>query len=196
MDDGTDVIRTPMEFGWKRRMTLALYNTYNRHSFQEPHRRAVARAGALAQAFDLNLALVEFPMPDQVRQPMEFAEWVGETTSIGESGRYLKDMASRDRFHLVHEVKKGFPPQLGLPVATTRLPDERKAISAKDLVDRTEEAQVLLLFGLGPKGLPPKVRDIARYHFDVTSAGFSLETATAMGAVVGLLAGVALSRRR
>ena len=46
---------------------------------------------------------------------------------------------------------------------------------------------LLMLFGLGPKGLPEEVFEIAGSHFDVTGRGKSLETCTAIGSVVGSL---------
>jgi hypothetical protein len=48
---------------------------------------------------------------------------------------------------------------------------------------------VLLVFGLGPHGLPRDVFEMSRKHLDVTGKGLSLETCTALGAVVGSLLG-------
>jgi hypothetical protein len=45
-----------------------------------------------------------------------------------------------------------------------------------------------MLFGLGPKGLPRDVIDMARHHLDVTRGGVALETCTALGAVPAAIA--------
>jgi len=37
----------------------------------------------------------------------------------------------------------------------------------------------LFLIGLGHKGLPPDLFEMAKYHLDITSKGISFETCTA-----------------
>ena len=56
------------------RMTVGIYNAYDPKTFREPHRRVIARAGDLAMAFDMNLALFGFPLPEDRRTPKEIAE--------------------------------------------------------------------------------------------------------------------------
>ncbi len=41
--------------------------------------------------------------------------------------------------------------------------------------------------GLGHKGLPRELFDMAQYHLDITSKGVSLETYTAIGAVPAVI---------
>ena len=62
------------------RVTIALYNSYNPTKFMEAHRRALARAGALAMAFNFNLVTFGFPFPEGPGTPKELAEWVAMTT--------------------------------------------------------------------------------------------------------------------
>jgi hypothetical protein len=47
----------------------------------------------------------------------------------------------------------------------------------------------LLLFGLGPRGLPKEMFESCDQHLDITTRGMSLETCTALGAVIGSLMG-------
>ena len=56
------------------RITIGLYNAYDPKKFREPHRRVIARAGDLAMAFNMNLALFGFPIPEDTNTPMEVAE--------------------------------------------------------------------------------------------------------------------------
>jgi hypothetical protein len=171
-------------------------NTYDRTTMREPHRRAVARAGALAAAFGCNLALFGFPMPKGVRTPEELADWSATKTTIGQGALYFAEIARAGRVALFEAPKGGFPPQLGTAVCTTSQPRLGKAVPADALRRRIEEGEsVLLVFGLGPHGLPDAVRRLCAADFDVTGGGYSLETATAMGAVTAALAPAGRTRR-
>lgn len=171
------------------RPTIALYNSYDPKNFREAHRRALARAGPLALAFDLNLATFGFPFPRDLGTPQEIADWVATTTSIGEHGGFLKELTAKGRFQTFDHPHRGFPPQLGEAVLTTRKPDLGKKRDLDEVVAMLAKGQsVALIFGLGPKGAPKEVFEMARHHLDITPGGFSLETCTAMGAVVGAIA--------
>ncbi len=171
------------------RLTLALYNSYDPKNFREAHRRALARAGPLALAFDYNLAVFGFPFPADLHTPIEIADWVATTTSIGEHGGFLKELTAKGRFQTFPYPDKGFPPQLGEIVLTTRKPDEKKKISAEEVASLLKNGQsVMLVFGLGPKGAPKEVFKMTKHHLDITPGGYSLETCTAMGAAAGAMA--------
>jgi len=172
------------------RMTIGLYNSYDRVKFHEAHRRALARAGPVALAFDANLATFGFPYSKDLATPHEIVEWVSSTTSIGEGGKYLRELATQGRFQAFDFPIRGFPPQLGDVVVTTNRPDPRKATSAKYLAGLLRHGtSLLLVFGLGPRGLDDReIYRMGRYHFDLTGRGLSLETATAIGAAPALIA--------
>lgn len=170
------------------RVTIGLYNSYDPTRFHESHRRALARAGPLALAFDYNLATFGFPFDKELGTPLEVARWVSTTTSIGESGAYLIELAEKGRFSCFGFPRRGFPPQLGELVITTRKPSSEKRVSASEVRATIASGRsVLLLFGLGPHGLPRELFDLSKKHLDVTGRGLSLETCTAMGAVIGSL---------
>ena len=170
------------------RATIGLYNSYDPVRFHESHRRALARAGPLALAFDCNLATFGFPYEKELCTPVEIANWVSTTTSIGESGAYLMELANNGRFSAFDFPKKGFPPQLGEVVVTTRKPSSERKTSLSEVRSVLKSGRsVLLVFGLGPRGLPKEVFEIGQKHLDVTAKGLSLETCTALGAVVGAL---------
>ncbi len=80
------------------RMTIGLYNSYDPVRFAEAHRRAIARSAPVALAFDANLATFGFPYGTGLRTPQEVAAWVSGTTSIGEAGKYLRELADAGRF--------------------------------------------------------------------------------------------------
>lgn len=171
------------------RPTIALYNSYDPRSFREAHRRALARAGPLALAFGFNLATFGFPFPRELTTPQEIADWIATTTSIGEHGGFLKELTAKGRFQTFDYPNRGFPPQLGEAVLTTRKPEAGKRTSIEDVVSALKRGQsVMVIFGLGPKGAPREVFEMTRKHLDITPGGYSLETCTAMGAVVGAIA--------
>src|SRR6266480_2504102 len=87
---------------WRRamargRMTLGLYNSYDPVKVAEAHRRAIARAAPIALAFDANVATFGFPFDGEIRTPRQLAAWVSGTTSIGEEGKYLRELAEGGR---------------------------------------------------------------------------------------------------
>ncbi|HJX04477.1 MAG TPA: DUF531 family protein [Thermoplasmata archaeon] len=172
------------------RVTIGLYNSYDPVKFHESHRRALARSGPLALAFDCNLATFGFPYEKDLSTPVEIARWISTTTSIGESGAYLIELADKGRFSAFDFPKKGFPPQLGEVVVTTRKPHKDRSVSISETRKVLSSGKsVLLVFGLGPRGLPKDVFEMSRRHLDVTRRGLSLETCTALGAVIGSLLG-------
>lgn len=171
-------------------MTLGLYNSYDRVRFAEAHRRAIARAAPIALAFDTNLATFGFPYARDLATPQDVAAWVSDSTSIGEGGLYLRNLADHGRFLTFDFPKRGFPPQLGDVVITTNRPDPKKAADSARLAEVLERGtSILLVFGLGPRGLDDReVYALGRYHFDLTGRGIALETATAIGAAPALIA--------
>ena len=169
------------------RVTIGLYNSYDQN-FREPHRRIIARAGDLARAFDMNLALFGFPIPEECRTSMEIAQYVAGTTSIGVHGNNFLEMAEAGRFHKFPYPIRGFPPQLGEPILTTSKPDAKKQMNLSGVADMVERGQsILLVFGIGPHGVPKNTASIPKFNLDITPGGFSLETCTALGAVCGAL---------
>jgi len=172
------------------RITLGLYNSYDPVRFAEAHRRAIARAAPIALAFDANLATFGFPFEKELGTPEDVASWVSGTTSIGEAGKYLRELAHLGRFQTFEFPKRGFPPQLGEAIVTTSRPDPKKATNAAFLAGLLKHGtSIVLVFGLGPRGLDDRdVYPLGRYHFDLTGRGLSLETATAIGAAPALIA--------
>ncbi|MCU0861431.1 MAG: DUF531 domain-containing protein [Methanomassiliicoccales archaeon] len=171
------------------RATIALWNSYDPNSFREAHRRVLARAGPLALAFDMNLATFGFPFPKDLATSQEIADWTATTTSIGEDGSYLKELAAKGRFQTFPYINKGLPPQLGELVLTTCNSATGKARTVDEVVGMLSSGRsVCLLFGTGPKGVPKELHEIAPNHLDITFGGHSLETCTALGAVAAVLA--------
>lgn len=170
------------------RMTIGLYNTYDPNKFREAHRRVLARTGPVAMAFGCNLATFGFPYEREMRTPQDIVEWLSTTTTIGEGGEYLIELARAGRFSVFPKPEKGFPPQFGELIITTRKPEPDKTTTPRRVAEMVRDGQsVLLLFGLGPHGLPKELFKVGKLHLDITMQGISMETATAIGAVPAVL---------
>src|SRR5438309_9935797 len=172
------------------RMTLGLYNSYDPVKFAAAHRRAIARAAPIALAFDANVATFGFPFDRELRTPQQMAAWVSGTTSIGEEGKYLRELADAGRLLTFDFPRRGFPPQLGDVVVPTTRPDAKKGVDAAFLARLLDQGtSFVLVFGLGPHGLDDRdVLPLGRYLFDFPGRGILLVLATAIGAAPALIA--------
>jgi ADP-ribose pyrophosphatase YjhB (NUDIX family) len=176
---------------------LGLYNSYDPNHFHEAMRRAIARAAPLCQSFDMNLAPIGFPFhayrdksgaaPER-ETPERLAAMLADSTTIGEGGEYLVELAKAGRFSPAPFPNNGFAPQFGTPVLATRQADPKKRIDMREIAFHTRTGEsYLLIVGLGPRGVPKEVHQMAHHHLELTGKGLSLETATAMGVLAGRL---------
>ena len=168
-------------------LTLGIVNTYDKIKIHEAHYRSIARAAPVAYAFGFNLALFDYPFRINAG---ELVELVKDRTTIGGSGKYLAELFGTGRFFVFDLPEKGFQPQFGSPVVTTSHPDKKKMIRLPALIEHIKKKKsFLFLIGLGHKGLPPVLFEMAQYHLDITSKGVPLETCTAIGAIPAVISG-------
>jgi len=168
-------------------LTLGIVNTYDRIKIHEAHYRSIARAAPIAYAFGFNLALFDYPFKMSAEELVGF---VKDKTTIGSSGKYLEELFRAGKFFVFDLPEKGFQPQFGSPVVTTSHPAREKHIRIEALAELIgKKKSFLFLIGLGHRGLPQELFDMAEYHLDITSKGVSLETCTAIGAVPAIIAG-------
>ena len=166
-------------------MVACLVNTYDKLKLHEIHLRTIARAAPLCYAYDFHLALLDFNFWESRK---EMVDAVAEYTTIGEGGKYLKKLEEENRLHLIDRI----PSHFGEVIATTSKP-EKNALSIEDL-SRLRSA--CFLIGLGRKGLPKDLIKKARHNLDITFKGVSLETCSAMGAIMSLVWVVRYGRRQ
>jgi hypothetical protein len=174
-------------------LTIGIVNTYDKIKILDAHYRAIARAAPICHAFGFNLALFDFPFK---MTPDELVDFVMDKTTIGESGRYLRLLHEKGQFFVFDLPRKGFQPQFGSVVVTTSKPEPKVAVTPDTIADgMLHNRSYLLLIGLGRKGLPKHLFSLAKHHLDITSAGISLETCTAIGAIPAHLAGIAAAKK-
>jgi hypothetical protein len=176
-------------------LTLGLFNTYDKVKVVEAHYRGIARGAPIAYAYGFSLALVGFPYEFEENELVEF---VKDNTTIGASGLYLQKLYEEKRLYVMDIPEKGFPSQFGSLVVTTSHPDRKKDTSAEEIADMMIKGRpLLILIGLGRKGLPKEYFEMAPYHLDITDGkGISLETCTAIGAIAARLYTIAEFKRR
>lgn len=175
-------------------LTLGIVNTYDKIKLHEAHYRSIARAAPVAYAFGFNLALFDYPFKMNAEELVNF---VKDKTTIGGSGKYLDDLFRTGRFFVFDLPERGFQPQFGAVVVTTSHPAKEKNISVETLSELIKKKKsYLFLIGLGHKGLPMELFEMAKYHLDITGKGVSFETCTAIGAVPAVIAGWAGKEKR
>jgi hypothetical protein len=171
-------------------LTLGLYNTYDKEKVVEAHYRGIARGAPIAYAYGFNLALVGFPydLEDQA-----LVEFVKDNTTIGASGLYLQKLYDEKRLFILDIPERGFPAHFGALVVTTSRPEKKKNINADAIAEMmVKNRSLLILIGLGRKGLPKEYFDMSRHQLDITDGkGISLETCTAIGAIAAKLSTLA-----
>ncbi|NOY11169.1 MAG: DUF531 domain-containing protein [Archaeoglobi archaeon] len=157
-------------------MVACLVNTYDKLKLHEIHLRTIARAAPLCYAYDFHLALLDFNFWESRE---EMVEEVAGCTTIGEGGRYLRMLDEMNRLHLIDRI----PSHFGEIIATTSKP-EKKPLTMDEL---RRMRSACFLIGLGRKGLPKDLIKKARHNLDITFKGVSLETCSAMGAIMSLV---------
>jgi hypothetical protein len=154
---------------------LGLHNGYE-GGLGPPHLQAVARAAALAVGFGLDLVLIAFPAEDAAT----LAARVDRDTGVAGGRGFASQLAAAGRIHLVPRADHTVPGRW--PRAAWVGLDERAPAQA-DLSLLAAQGRIGLVMGLGPKGLPPQLKQNLAHHLELTGAGVPLETATVMGVV-------------
>lgn len=182
------------------KLTLGLYNCYDPKQWHDIMRITLARVGPVAMAFGCDVATFGFPFEQArarnakeskpLRTPSDIAAFVAASTSIGEGGEYFTELAAAGRFkaYPFPPGTEGFPAALGRLVATTPSPSNAKTDPLAVAKELAAGRAQLLLFGLGPRGLPAAVLEAAPHHLELTGRGISLETSTALGALPAMVA--------
>lgn len=184
------------------RLTIGLYNCYDPVRFHDIMRRTLARAAPVALAYDCNLATFGFPFdegrrresknPDapDLRTPTDVAEFVVGSTSISSADAPLLQLAEGGRFNAFDFPGKGFPPQLGRPIATSEHPQPKaRPVTPRDVAKELHVGRSqLVVLGLGPRGLPKDVLKSTPHCLELTGRNIGFETATVLGALPAAIA--------
>ncbi len=158
-----------------RRITIIIYNSYDKTKWHEAHKRAIARAAPICYAFNCNLAIMDFPCSLEDINNIE--------TTIGDSGKYLRELINNNRFFVIDKYQV----QFGTSIATTSKPQQKKLITPKKTVENLLKKPCGIYVGLGRHGLPKNILSNCEYHLDITEKEVSLETCTAISSIPAVL---------
>ena len=164
---------------------LGLYDVYE-GTVKQVHLRAIARASSLCVAFNLELALLGFPINDLD----DLINKVLKDTNIGKGGKYLKMLYEQNRIYLIKiRTKESYLDlkEFAFPIATTSNPKIEKIVNMEEAIQICNsikpQKKMLIIMGLGKKGLPKSLLENVDYHLELTGKNISLETCTAMGVI-------------
>lgn len=175
-------------------ITLGIVNTYDKIKIIDAHYRAIARAAPICYTFGFKLALYDFPFK---MNEDELVKYVTEKTTVGDSGNYLKLIHKKKHLFLFDLSKKGFQSQFGTVVITTSKPEKKRFVRPHEIADGIlKKKSFLILVGLGRKGLPKELFEHSPLHLDITSAGISLETCTAIGCIPAYIMGIVHTKEK
>ena len=163
----TKMISELSQIADKGNHTLAIYNTYG-GNWNHPHFKSVFKASNLCAAFDLDLALINFPQIS----PGKLVNEIKKEMRLSNEG-YIKLLIDKKRVQFFdNEIDEAWS---GSVIATTANPDVTKF--------SLPNGRLCMVMGLGPKGLPKSFVSKALYHFELTGSNIAFETGTAMGAI-------------
>ena len=161
--------------------TIVIFNQNKNKKIDEKNRRIIAKSIPLCEAYSCHLMLVNY---ETKKNPIEFAEDMAESTSIGKSGDLFIKLAKKG---FVRITRSPLPKQRGEEIVCTSKPENNKRINGH--LRSVMNKNLTLIFGTDKLAnmISNDVRKNAKYHFDVTGKGIELELDTEMGATCNLL---------
>lgn len=167
----------------KGRFTLGLYNTHHSGTPKDIHIRTISRAASVCYAFDFNLAIIGFPFKEGIT---EIVALIRESTTVSRKGEFLERLNTEGRLAILEPPRKGFPPNLGMPIALGPYLDEEKALAFDILVEKSMKGEsFLFLLGTNYSGLPKSVKKTVPYHFDISGKNAIMDTCIIIGMLPG-----------
>ena len=164
-------------------LNVVLVNSKSNETFNDEHRRLIAKISPICYAYDYHLVLVNFVIDNS---PVDFAREMATSTSIGKSGERLLEIAKNGRIRI---TKLPLSENLGKIVICTSKPDKSKAKSSKNIAVLSKKEKIALVFGCDKKR-NKNVRNLlkkAEYHLDISNKGIELNLDSEIGAVASII---------
>ena len=163
-------------------LNVVLVNSKSNETFNDEHRRLIAKISPICYAYNYHLVLVNFVIDNS---PIDFAREMATSTSIGKSGERLIELAKKGRIKI---TKLPLSEDLGKVVICTSKPDKTKSENSRNIAVLSKKEKIALVFGCDKKR-NKNVRNLlqkAEYHFDI-SKGIELSLDSEIGAVVSII---------
>jgi hypothetical protein len=160
-------------------LNLVLVNSKSNDNFSDSHRRLIAKIAPVCFAYNFHLILVNFKIDDS---PLNFAKEIAPSTSIGESGERLVELAKKGMVQITNLPITG---KIGKTIICTYMPDKKKNINIEKIAEMSKNEKLALVFGCDEnrnKNIR-KLLDFAKYHLDISGKEIKLEIDSEIGAV-------------
>ena len=164
-------------------LNVVLVNSKSNETFNDEHRRLIAKISPICYAYNYHLVLVNFVIDNS---PLDFAREMATSTSIGKSGERLIELAKKGKIKI---TKLPLSEDLGKVVICTSKPDKIKSENSRKITALSKKEKIALVFGCDKKR-NKNVRNLmekAEYHLDISNKGIELSLDSEIGAVASII---------
>ena len=164
-------------------LNVVLVNSKSKETFNDEHRRLIAKISPICYAYNYHLVLVNFVIDNS---PLDFAREMATSTSIGKSGERLIELAKKGRIKI---TKLPISEDLGKIVICTSKTEKTKSENPKNIFALSKKRKIALIFGCDKKR-NKNVRNLlkkAEYHLDISNKGIELSLDSEIGAVASII---------
>jgi|TARA_B100000959_G_C14938023_1_gene606572 hypothetical protein len=164
-------------------LNVVLINSKINSSFNDEHRRLIAKFSPVCYAYNYHLVLVNFKIETS---PIDFAKEMAPSTSIGKSGETLIELAKKG---MIKIKNLPIPENLGKIVICTSKPDESKIQNHRIISKLLKKEKIALIFGCD-ENRNKNIRRLiekADYHLDISGNKIRLSLDTEIGAVTSII---------
>jgi hypothetical protein len=160
-------------------LNLVLVNAKSTDIFSDSHRRLIAKIAPVCFAYNFHLILVNFKIDDS---PLNFATEIAPSTSIGESGKILVELAKKGMIQITNLPIAG---KIGETVICTSRPDKRKVTNIGKIAEISKNEKLALVFGCDENRNKNvrKLLDFTKYHLDISNKEIKLAIDSEIGAI-------------
>tara|TARA_B100001750_G_C15426967_1_gene556042 strand:- start:8 stop:526 length:519 start_codon:yes stop_codon:yes gene_type:complete len=164
-------------------LNIVLINSKTNSTFNEEHRRLIAKFSPVCYAYNYHLILVNFKIETS---PIDFAKELASSTSIGKSGERLIELAKKGMIRVTNlPISENF----GKTIICTSKPEKSKVQSHEMISKLLKKETIALIFGCDEnrnKNIR-KLIEKADYHLDISGKGIKLSLDTEFGAVTNII---------
>ena len=164
-------------------LNIVLVNSKTNDRFTDNHRRLIARFSPVCNAYNFHLILVNFKIK---ASPLDFAREIAPSTSIGNSGEALVNLAEKGKLKIDKLPLKN---NLGKMIICNPKPDESKKTNIKEITSMLKKETISLIFGCDIKH-NKNIRILIKsssHHLDITNKGIRLSLDTELGAITTMI---------
>ena len=164
-------------------VNIVIVNSKSNEKFSDDHRRLITKFSPVCHAYNFHLVLVNFKINSS---PLDFARRMAPSTSVGNSGESLIELAKMGKLKI---TKLPLKSNFGRTIICTSEPNNLKTKNVKEVANLMKKETITLIFGCEMKH-NKNIRDLiksANYHLDISNNGIKLSLDTELGAITTLI---------